>query len=127
MDCTAVGAIVGARSKGRYIWLRWRPACCERLDCGGNDGARGWRAQAIDDEGITGQNSVFGPAAAVSRDEPNKNLYIPAMIRRARSKPCRRTTRVGIDKSLAGANRKKSAGWKGWPCTSQFEQSPGIA
>ena len=79
MDCTAVGAIVGARSKVRYIWLRWRPACCERLDCGGNDGARGWRAQAIDDERIVGQNSVFGPDAAVSHANAVEKLQWYAM------------------------------------------------
>ena len=62
------------------------------------DGARDGRAQAVDDEGVTGQNSVFGPDAAVSRDEPNNILYIPAMIRRARSRPCRGTTPVGIEK-----------------------------
>ena len=68
-DCTAVGAIGGARSRGRYTWLRWRSARCERLDCGGNDGARDRPAQTVDDEGVTGQNSVFGPDDAVSRNE----------------------------------------------------------
>ena len=62
-----------------------------------NDGARDRRAQAVDDEGVTGQNSVFGPDAAASRDEPNNILYIPAMIRRARSRPYRGTTLVGIE------------------------------
>ena len=67
MDCTALGAIGGARSGGRYNWPRWRSTGCERLDCGENDGARNRPARAVDDEGVTGQNSVFGPDDDVSR------------------------------------------------------------
>ena len=116
-----------ARSRGRYTWLGWRSARCERLDCGGNDGARDRRAQAFDDEGVTGQNSVFGPDDAVSRDEPNNILYIPAMIRRARSRPCRGTAPVGIDKAWrAQIGRGQLTGRDG-RAPSQFEQSPGIA
>ena len=49
-------------------------------------------------KGVTGQNSIFGPAPAVSRDEPNNILYIPAMIHRARTRPCHGTAPVGIEK-----------------------------
>ena len=116
-----------ARSRGRYTWFRWRSARCERLDCDGNDGARDRHAQAVDDEGVTGQNSGFGPDDAVSRDEPNNILYIPAVIRRARSRPFRGTAPVGIEKAWrAQIGRGQLTGRDG-RAPSQFEQSTGIA
>ena len=57
---------VGRVQRSRYTWLWRRPARCERLDCGGDDETRDKRARAVDDQGVAGQNSVFGPAAALA-------------------------------------------------------------
>ena len=54
---------------------------------------------------------------AVSRDEPNNILYIPAMIQSRQIKAMSRNCAGRNRKSLAGPNRKKSVDWKGWPCT----------
>ena len=62
----SAGAIGGARSRGRYTWLRWWSTRCESLDCGRHDGARDRCTRAVDDQGVAGQNSVFGPTVELT-------------------------------------------------------------
>ena len=78
------GAIGGACSRGRYTWLRWQPVRYERLDCCGDDRARNRRARAVDDRGVPGRNSVFGPAAGPSRDEDRRRRTLYDMSAEAK-------------------------------------------
>ena len=110
----------GLEQRGLAIRRVWRQPARDRS-------RRTARARSAACGRVAGQNSVFGPDAVVSRDEPNNILYIPAMIRRARSRPCRGTTPVGIEEAWRVQIGRSQLTGRDGRAPSQFERSSGIA
>ena len=50
------------------------------FDCRDDDGTRAWRARTVDDQGVAGQDPVFGHAATLGRDEERRRWTLYEMV-----------------------------------------------